>query len=96
MKDDEMQLLNSFDISFLLMMRYRSPIVTLEEILKDYFPHLTLASANKRAAKQAFPFPVFKAESSNKAPYLVNLTDFAYYLNEESQKSKVDWNNMHR
>lgn len=91
-----MEILDNFDIWFLLIMRYKTPIVSLEQILKDYLPHLTLASANKRAAKQNLPFPAFKAESSQKAPYLVNLADFARYLEEEIRRSKLDWQNMHR
>lgn len=91
-----MEVLDGFNIWSLLMMRYKSPIISLEQIISDYFPHLTIASANKRAAKQDFAFPVFKADSSQKAPYLVNLADFARYLDEESRKSKLDWQNMHR
>lgn len=87
---------SNFNISSILVLSYGSPVVTLEQILKDFFPHLTIASANKRAARQSLPFPVFKAEVSQKAPYLVNLFDFARYLEEESHKSKLDWQNMHR
>ncbi|ONG41805.1 pyocin activator protein PrtN [Alkanindiges hydrocarboniclasticus] len=85
----------SFNIGSILVLGYGSPIISLEQILKDFFPHLTIASANRRAAKQSLPFPVFKAEASQKAPYLVNLFDFARYLEEESHKSKLDWQNMH-
>ena len=37
------------DISFLLLMKYRKPVISLSELLPDYLPHLTIEQANKRA-----------------------------------------------
>lgn len=87
--------LNQFDSSFLLAMKYQSPVVPLEVIVKDFLPHLNIETAKKRAALQDLPFPTFKAEDSKKAPYMVNITDVAIWLNKQSQISKQDWTNMH-
>ena len=35
------------DISFMLLMKYRKPVIKLEELLPDYLPHLTIEQANK-------------------------------------------------
>ena len=87
--------LHQFDSSFLLAMKYQSPVVPLEVIVKDFLPHLKIETAKKRAAVQDLPFPTFKAEDSNKAPYMVNIADVALWLNKQSQISKQDWTNMH-
>lgn len=91
-----MNSLNSeFTLYSMLTMRYQAPVVQLEIILKDYFPHMNKQSANKRASRQNLPFPVFKADSSQKSPYLVDLQLFAIYLYNQSQISAKDWSNLH-
>ena len=91
-----MNSLNSeFTLYSMLTMRYQAPVVQLEIILKDYFPHMNKQSANKRASRQDLPFPVFKADSSQKSPYLVDLQLFAIYLYNQSQISAKDWSNLH-
>ena len=87
--------LNQFDSSFLLAMKYQSPVVPLDVVVKDFLPHLNIETAKKRAALQNLPFPTFKAEDSNKAPYMVNIADVAIWLNQKSQNSQQDWKNMH-
>ena len=91
-----MNSLNSeFTLYSMLTMRYQAPVVQLEIILKDYFPHMNKQIANKRASRQDLPFPVFKADSSQKSPYLVDLQLFAIYLYNQSQISAKDWSNLH-
>lgn len=51
-----------FDTLLLLQMKYRKPVVAIEELLPDYLPHLSLVQANKRANKWDLPFPVFKPD----------------------------------
>ena len=87
--------LNQFDSSFLLAMKYQSPVVPLEVIVKDFLPHLNIETAKKRAALQNLPFPAFKAEDSKKAPYMVDIKHLAVWLNQQSQISAQDWGNMH-
>ena len=82
------------DIGFMLMMKYRSPIIQLSDILKDYMPHLTITQANKRASQCKLPFPAFKTDGA-KSPYFVHLTDLEAWLNRVSKESKNDWAQMH-
>ena len=90
-----MNSLNSeFTLYSMLTMRYQAPVVQLEIILKDYFPHMTRQSANKRASRQDLPFPVFKSDNSQKSPYLVDLREFSIYLCRQSQISAQDWRSM--
>lgn len=79
----------------LLMFRYQSPVVPLELVIEDFFTHLDMPQAKRRAAKQDLPFPVFKAEKSAKAPYLVSIEELALYLDQQANIGKEDFNNMH-
>lgn len=82
------------DISFLLMLKFKRPVVKLEELLPEYLPHLTLEQANKRANKCNLPFPAFKSDGV-KSPFYVNLSDVVMWLQSEREKAKKDWSAMH-
>ena len=87
---------DQFDATFLLAMKYKTPVVTLEKVIADFMPNLKIETAKKRANKQDLPFPVFKAEENAKAQWLVNITDIALWLHQRRETSVQDWNNMHR
>lgn len=82
---------NSFHV---LMIRYSSPVVSLETIIKDYFTHMKIEDANRRANKMDLPFPVFKSEDSKKAKWMVNIVQFAAYLDRQSEIANQDFNAM--
>lgn len=84
--------LNSFHV---LMIRYSSPVVSLETIVNDYFTHMKIEEANKRANRQDLPFPVFKSENTKKAKWMVNVAQFAAYLDKQSQIAYQDHSAMH-
>ncbi|MDM1784235.1 pyocin activator PrtN family protein [Acinetobacter bereziniae] len=86
---------DQFDAAFLLAMKYKSPVVTLEAVIADFLPHLTIETAKKRANKQNLPFPAFKSEDNTKATWLVNITDVALWLNKQRENSAKDWQNLH-
>lgn len=76
---------------FLLVARYQSPVVPLETIVKDYFGHLQIEEARRKANKQQLPFPVFRSEKDNKkSKWMVNIADLALYLDKESKIAKED------
>ncbi|NWK61396.1 pyocin activator PrtN family protein [Acinetobacter sp. SwsAc3] len=79
---------NSFHV---LMIRYSSPVVSLETIIKDYFTHMKIEDANRRANKMDLPFPVFKSEDSKKAKWMVNIVQFAAYLDRQSEIANQDF-----
>ncbi|MDO7412033.1 pyocin activator PrtN family protein [Acinetobacter baumannii] len=83
-----------FDTLWLLQLKYRKPVVTLEEILPDYLPHLKLDQANKRANKCALPFPVFKPDGKY-SPWCAHLSDVALWLKTKQEEAKADWRAMH-
>lgn len=84
---------NSFHV---LMIRYSSPVVPLETIVNDYFTHMKIEEANRRANKMELPFPVFKSEETKKAKWMVNIAQFAAYLDRQSKVAEQDFNMMNK
>lgn len=76
----------------ILNMRHMKPMITLELACKLYLPHInnpdTIA---KYASGQGFPFPVFKAGDSKKAPYMVKLTALATWIDNQAEQGEQDW-----
>lgn len=81
------------DIGFMLLMKYRKPVISLSDLLPDYLPHLTIEQANKRANKCTLPFPAFKSDGRN-SPFYVRLSDVAFWLESIQKESKKDWQAM--
>ena len=77
------------------MIRYSSPVVPLETIVNDYFTHMKIEEANRRANKMELPFPVFKSEETKKAKWMVNIAQFAAYLDRQSRTALEDYKSMH-
>lgn len=79
--------INSFHA---LLIRYGSPVVPLETIVNDYFTHMKIEDANRRANKLDLPFPVFKSENTKKAKWMVSLVQLGAYLDIQSQIALQD------
>lgn len=79
--------INSFHA---LLIRYGSPVVPLETIVNDFFTHMKIEDANRRANKLDLPFPVFKSENTKKAKWMVNLVQLGAYLDQQSQIALQD------
>lgn len=85
-----------FNSYHVLMIRYSSPVVSLETIVNDYFTHMKIEDANRRANKMDLPFPVFKSEDSKKAKWMVNIIQFAAYLDRQSEIANRDFIMMNK
>lgn len=85
--------LNTFTM---LCMRYVSLVVQLGTIVEDYFTHMDVKTARKKANFHQLPFPTFKLEPSAKAPWMVRLEDFAIYLDRQYALHRQDYDAMNR
>jgi hypothetical protein len=86
--------LDPLNTEFMLLLKYRRPMIPLAEVVLDYLPHLSIEAANKRAAKCDLPFTAFKPDG-NKSPYLVRLLDLASWLDRAQEQASKDWEAMH-
>lgn len=86
MKDDDL------DTAYLLAMRYRKPVIELSEVCRHYLNITTPSEMNRKAAAQAFPFPVFRADPANKkSPYLVKISALAAWLDTQAEQGQREW-----
>ena len=77
---------------FLLMAEFGQADIPLEEVASKYL-QLTPEKAKRKAAKQEFPFPVFRA-GNQKTPWMVSVSDLAEYLDKQRAEAKKDWEAM--
>ena len=75
--------------TFLLLAEFGQTDIPLETIAARYLG-LEKKIAQVRAARSDLPFPAFRA-GSQKAPWLVRVTDLAAWLDGERQKGVDDW-----
>ena len=68
------------NLSDYLFMRFKTITPTLDQIGEVYYPHLSKAKLLEKARNMDFPFPCYRIDGSQKAPYLVNLADFSEFL----------------
>lgn len=66
-----------------LFWKFQSTAPSLEIVAKEYFPHLSRAKVLEKARTQSFPFPCFRLDKSQKAPYFVHIKDLAEVLDRQ-------------
>ena len=79
-----------------LFMKYRSMTVLLDEIVRDYYPHLSKIKVLEKARNQEFPFSCFKLDKSQKAPYFVHIKDLAHVLDLQYKYANQDHVTLHQ
>lgn len=84
----------ALDTGFMLALRYRNPVITLETACADFMPHLSIDIARRRAKVQTLPFPVLQADKSQKTTYFVNVADIAAWLESIREEASETWTKM--
>lgn len=65
----------------LLISRYgHGPLIPLEKVQEDYFPHLKPDLLTRRLMSGDIPLKAIRTDRSQKAPVMVHLTDLATYI----------------
>jgi len=67
--------------TLLLMAEHGEADIKLEDIAAKYFG-LSPEQARRKASSGKMPFPVYRAAPSQKAPWLVRVSDLADYLDQ--------------
>ena len=75
----------------MLFIKYESPTVPLELICEEYFG-CTKGTAKNRAKAGILPIPAFRLGTSQKLPWMVNISDLASFIDQAYQDAKNDWN----
>ena len=74
----------------MLVLRYMSQVVPLENVVEDYLSHMSLEIAKRKAVKQELPFPVIRLGEKQKASWMVNLADLAVYIDQQTALAQHD------
>lgn len=77
---------------FLLMAEFGTADIPLETVAKKYL-NLDASQAKRQASVQSLPLPCYRA-GSQKAPWLVRITDLADFLDKQRAAAKKDWESM--
>ena len=64
-----------------LFLKYRTPHIKLEDITKEFYPHLCRERVLEKARQQKFPFACFRLEDSQKLLF-VRLEELANAFDE--------------
>ncbi|KKW75728.1 hypothetical protein AAV97_18250 [Acinetobacter sp. Ag2] len=85
------QTLNTYQMLFI---RYMSPIISLETVVKDYMNNMSVEHAKRFASKQQLPFPVIRLGEKAKSAWMVNIADLAVYIDKQTAIAQQDHNAM--
>lgn len=75
--------------TFLLMAEFGGADAPLREVASKYLG-ISGPEADRRANRQALPFPAYRA-GSQKSPWMVRITDLAAFLDAERDRARADW-----
>ena len=74
--------------TFLLMAEYGTAVIPLEIVAERYLG-LDTRAAKARAKHGELPFPAYR-DASQKAPWLVHVSDLAEWIDAERAKARAD------
>jgi hypothetical protein len=74
----------------LLFSKFGSVIIPVEEIAETYL-NLARRTALNKAKTHSLPFPCFKLGDSNKAPYVVHLTELVNFIEKKRSEERNVW-----
>lgn len=75
--------LNTTDYLFL---KFRSTFIKLDDVSKEYYPHLCKEKVLEKARQHKFPFACFRFDESQKGAFFVEIHELASVLDELYKK----------
>lgn len=82
--------------SFLLMAQYNGrAVIPIEEVARDYFPHLSGDKFARKVASGEIPIPIVRIEQSQKAAKGIYLSDLADYIDRQRAAAVKEYEQLH-
>ncbi|KXO77804.1 pyocin activator PrtN family protein [Brucella anthropi] len=82
--------------SFLLMAQYSGrAIIPVEDLCRDYFPHLTPEKFVRKVTSGDIKIPLVRIEESQKAAKGVHIHDLANYLDARREVAVREYHQFH-
>ena len=73
-----------------LLVLFKSATIRLDLIAEDYFG-LSVKTANDRALTNKLPIPAFRLGTSQKAPWMVSVSDLAAHIDSAQHAAAQLW-----
>lgn len=77
----------------LLMARYETATIPLEDIREEYFNVTSKRESDAKARSHDYPIPVFKL-GGQRSPWMVHIKDLAAHIDKVQQEQKEIWKKM--
>lgn len=74
----------------LLLMRFETPTISLENICEEFFG-CSKGTAKLKAKSGTLPVPAFRLGTSQKLPWMVKLQDLAQFIDQTHEHAKKEW-----
>jgi Pyocin activator protein PrtN len=76
---------------FLLMAQYHGKaVISVEEICRDYFPHLDPAKFIRKVSAGDVAIPMIRMEASQKTAKGVHINDLADYIDRQAEAARKE------
>lgn len=80
------------DTIWMLMARYQGqPIIPVDRVVADFFPHLTPIKFLRKIGDGKLPLPLVRMEASQKSAKGVGLVELAQYLDDRMEEAKKEF-----
>lgn len=73
-----------------LLAVHSAPVIRLADICESYLGK-NYPNARRDAVTNRLPFAAFKLNESQKAPWMVQLSDLAAYIDKQADEAKTSW-----
>jgi len=82
--------------AYLLLARYDGlPIISVEEVCRDFFRHLTPVKFLRKVADGSIHLPLIRMEASQKSAKGVYVDDLAAYLDAQRAEALREYDQLH-
>jgi hypothetical protein len=81
--------------AFLLMAQHEKAFIPAEEVVRFYFPHLSLPKFLRKVSEGHIKLPLIATEDSQKSVKGVHVHDMAAYLDARRESAQRDLDRLH-
>jgi Pyocin activator protein PrtN len=74
----------------LLLSHYKTPIIPLASVVRDYFSHLNVEKFLKKTLSGEISLPIVRMERSQKSAKGIHVTDLGAYLDKQTEAARKE------
>jgi hypothetical protein len=74
--------MNHLNTADYLFLKFKSTLIKLDDVSKEYYPHLCKEKVLEKARQKKFPFTCFRIDESQKGTFFVEIHELAQVLDD--------------